>query len=67
MWQTSSLQATPCLAAALSKTDCRRCIQPQAKAVQSATDSFRSVLQCQRSTTTQAAREKRAAGFARYQ
>jgi len=34
------LQATPYLAAALSKTDCRRCIQLQSKAVQSATDRW---------------------------
>ncbi|KAL0040032.1 hypothetical protein WJX79_003361 [Trebouxia sp. C0005] len=67
MWQTSSLQATPCLAAALSRTDCRRCIQPQAKAVQSATDSSRSVLQRQSSKTTPAAKQKPEARLARYQ
>ncbi|KAL0039978.1 hypothetical protein WJX79_001280 [Trebouxia sp. C0005] len=62
-----SLQAMPFLAAALSKTECRRCIEPQAKAVQSATDSSRSVLQCQRSTTTQAAKQKPEARLARHQ
>ncbi|KAL0040173.1 hypothetical protein WJX79_009670 [Trebouxia sp. C0005] len=68
MWQTPSLQATPdFLAAALSKTNCRRCVQLQSKAGQSATDSSRSILPCQSSTTTQAARKKRAAGVARYQ
>ncbi|DBA82286.1 TPA: hypothetical protein ACH3X2_000552 [Trebouxia sp. C0005] len=41
MWQTPSLQATPdFLAAALSKTNCRRCVQLQSKAGQSATDRW---------------------------
>ncbi|KAL0040128.1 hypothetical protein WJX79_007798 [Trebouxia sp. C0005] len=66
MWQASGLQATPYLAAALSKTDCRSCNQLQSKAVQSATDSSQTVLQCQSSTTMQAARKKHAAEFARY-
>ncbi len=45
------LQATPYLAAALSKTDCRRCIQLQSKAVQSATNRWACCATCQESTT----------------
>ncbi|KAL0040105.1 hypothetical protein WJX79_006548 [Trebouxia sp. C0005] len=66
MWQASSLQATPCLAAALPKLHYRKCNQLQSKAVQSPTDSSQSVLQRQ-SNTMQAARKEHAAEFARYQ